>query len=501
MKSIDKRVFLLIAVVFLSLSLFAACDTDIPWGEETTISPSDCLSHTDADDNGFCDSCNSDVILEIDLYAINDLHGKLLDSDSQPGVDELTTYLKEAFEENENSVLFSVGDMWQGSAESGLTRGNMMTDWMNMLDFSFMTLGNHEFDWGDRYIEENGDIADFPFLAINVYDSESGERADFCEPSVTIDLGEVQIGFIGAIGDCYSSISGDMRDGYYFAVGDELTALVENESDKLRNEGVDIIVYTLHDSTSGCDESLTAEGYVDIVFEGHSHSAYAKIDKNGVYHIQGGGENTGMSHAEIEYNFANQSFDVDAEVIKNRKYSACSSDTIVDILMDKYSEESELLSSAVGTNSRQRYSNELKDLVAQRYASLAGERWGEYDIVLGGGFISCRSPGRLDAGEVSYAELYMLFPFDNRLALCSCTGEDLLDNYINTSNKNYFVSYTDYGESVRNTIDANKTYYIITDSYNYTYAPNNLTVIEIYDDITYARDLVAEYIQCGGMLE
>ena len=76
-------------VILLILCLVTACTpgTRPPVG--------DC-SHTDADDNGHCDDCGLSVIVLLDLYAINDLHGKLADGDTHPGVDEMTTYLKTA---------------------------------------------------------------------------------------------------------------------------------------------------------------------------------------------------------------------------------------------------------------------------------------------------------------------------------------------------------------------------------------------------------------------
>ena len=67
----------------------------------------------------------------VDLFAINDLHGKFCDSSTQAGVDELTTYLKNAYESEDHVLLLSSGDMWQGSSESNLTRGNIITEWMN----------------------------------------------------------------------------------------------------------------------------------------------------------------------------------------------------------------------------------------------------------------------------------------------------------------------------------------------------------------------------------
>ena len=41
------------------------------------------------------------------------------------------------------------------SMSANLTAGLIMTDWMNELDFTAMTLGNHEYDWGEEYIESN----------------------------------------------------------------------------------------------------------------------------------------------------------------------------------------------------------------------------------------------------------------------------------------------------------------------------------------------------------
>ena len=113
--------------------------------------------------------------------------------------------------------------------------------------------------------------------------------------------------------------------------------------------------------------------------------------------------------------------------------------------------------------------------------------------------MSVRSPYNLSAGEVTYADLQSLFPFDNRLTLCSIKGSDLKRKFFETSNSNYFIRCGDYGESVRWNIDVNATYYIIVDTYTAYYKYNNLTVIEQYADGIYARDLLAEYIKNGGL--
>ena len=90
-----------------------------------------------------------------------------------------------------------------------------------------MTVGNHEFDWGTSYIKTNAGLANFPYLGINVYSNTTNQRVDYLDPSVIINKNGAKIGIIGAIGDCYSSISASMVQDVYFKVGDDLTNLVK----------------------------------------------------------------------------------------------------------------------------------------------------------------------------------------------------------------------------------------------------------------------------------
>ena len=469
--------------------------------------------HTDENNDGACDDCGISVVIVLDLFAINDLHGKFLDSDAQGGVDELTTYLKNAYETEDHVLLLSTGDMWQGSSESNLTKGYVITEWMNHLNFAAMTLGNHEYDWGETYIENNATLAGFPLLAINIYDRDTNERVSYCQSSVLVQRGGARIGIIGAMGDCYSSISGEMSGGIYFKTGRELTDLVKSEAMALREAGADFIVYSVHDghgsSSSGSisDSALSAyydpilsEGYVDIVFEGHTHQRYVLTDGDGVYHLQGGGDNKGITHAEATINFANGRSEVTtAELISSTTYAHLPDDPIVETLKEKYRDQISAGDAVLGYNDSYRSGDYLRQLVADLYAKVGEEAFSDYDVVLGGGFLSVRSPYNLVAGEVTYSQLQMIMPFDNTLVLCSVKGSDLKKRFINTSNENYFIGYTAYGRSLGGQIDNNATYYIVVDTYTSTYAPNNLTEIARYKEEVYARDLLADYIRGGGL--
>lgn len=509
-----KRLIALILVIALFTTLFFTGCQENPAPQENDLHV--ISDHNDEDNNGICDTCSISVLVNLDFYAINDLHGKFRDTASnQPGVDELSTYLRRAFFTEENVILFSSGDMWQGSSESNLTRGLIMTEWMNDLDFVSMTLGNHEYDWGEDAVIQNHEIAEFPFLGINIYDRETNARVEYCEPSVVIERSGVKIGIIGAMGDCYSSIAADHTKDIYFLTGEDLTKLVEEEATRLREAGADLIVYSIHDGYGGKDYGDTAtnsmlssyydvslsNGYVDLVFEAHTHKFYVKKDSYGVYHLQGGGDNRGISYVDMNYNTANGNISVNtAEFIGTEEYITFSDDPIVEDLLEKYKDSVSIGDQVLGYNGYPKNSNELRQICADLYYQKGTELWGDdYDIVLGGGYFSVRAPGFLETGNITYAQLQMLMPFDNYLVLCSIKGRDLKEKFIETKNSDYFISNGSSGDLMKQEIDPNGTYYIVVDTYTSTWKPNNLTEIIRYSEEYFARDMLAEYISSGKM--
>lgn len=461
-------------------------------------------NHADKDNDEKCDNCGTSVIVNFNLYGINDLHGMYCDSDTQPGVDELTTFFKDQ-QATSNTVVLASGDMWQGSSESNNTKGKLATEWLNYINCSSMTLGNHEFDWSTEKIKTNAQLANFPFLAINVYDNATNKRVEYCQPSTVVQFGDAKVGIIGAIGDCYSSISASMCSDVNFKVKSELTTLVKEEANRLRAQGVDYIVYSLHDggraneSMDWYDISLS-NGYVDIVFEGHSHQSYAYTDSYGVYHVQGGGYNSGISAAEVRLNFANQQSNTsNVQVIRNSVYSKYASDSIINDLVEKYKDEIGNPNEVVATLSRDVSSTAIVNKVAELYCSIGLQTWGsQYQIMLGGGYLKTRKPYSLSSGNVTVSQVQTLLPFDNKIVLCSLNGTELKNKFIYTSNTDYHIAYSAYGESVKDDVVYNpkKTYYIVTDTYTSDY--HHLKVLATLGDNVFARDLLCDYLRGGG---
>ena len=168
----------------------------------------------------------------------------------------------------------------------------------------------------------------------------------------------------------------------------------------------------------------------------------------------------------------------------------------VNELLEKYDDLVSKGDEVLGKNSSYKSSKVLCQLVADLYYEAGMAKWGDdYTIAVAGAFIKARSPYNLSAGNVTYAQLQMIFPFDNNIVLCSIKGRDLRRVFYDSPNENYYMKY-----SLRSSdIQDNTTYYVITDTYSSTYSYNRMTEVARFDDTTFARDLLADYIRAGKM--
>ena len=463
---------------------------------------------------------STDVTL--DFYAFNDTHGKVRDNAESVGIAKTSTFIKNV-SENKHSLLISSGDMWQGSLESNSNRGELMTSWMEYLNFTSMTLGNHEFDWGVNSIKSISKKYNLPILGINIVDKKTQKRADYVQPSTIVYRGGAKIGIIGAIGDCYSSISYSQVMDVEFVLDKPMSSnkplsdLIKAESTRLRNEEkCDFIVYTFHGDSSNGDTyynpELSRDGYVDVVLEGHTHVERHYQDDNNVWHFQGQADGyVAINHFTVNLNTVTDEYtlsfneNLDVYNMKDDDKYNLEEDAGTNALINKY-DFSEYYKS-LGNNSVNRYRDELRQLSADLYFDKGTTKWKNYasKVVFGGGYTSIRSDGVLPAGPVTYAKLYELFPFDNDVILTQVDGYVLKNNFINNTNPNYFLKYSSYGLDLKqnqNKINDSSMYYIIIDRYSFDYLlSHSIEPVEvaIYDpNGFYARDFFAEYARNGG---
>ena len=223
----------------------------------------------------------------LDIYELSDFHGAVNEETHSEGnyigLSKLANYFDIKRAENAGgTVVVSSGDMFQGSAESNLTRGYMVNYAMNYMGFDSMAIGNHEFDWTDTWLKKNANLAyndhKIPYISANIVKKGTTETPDFITKSTIITRGEYKIGIVGSIGEkLKSSILKSCVEDYDFL--DEVSS-VNAEALRLKDvEKCDVVILTSHNDI----DLLNGKGFknIDAIFGGHAHiTKKTNIDDN-----------------------------------------------------------------------------------------------------------------------------------------------------------------------------------------------------------------------------
>jgi 5'-nucleotidase/UDP-sugar diphosphatase len=163
------------------------------------------------------------------------------DIDNIGGIAELTTLIKNIRRDEEHVFLFDAGDIFTG-ALSRLTNGALMFEFMITMGYDAMSIGNHEFDYGEEILAWEKDQAPFPVLAANVF--YKGTEHPFAQRHTIIERDGIRIGVIGILGQDAASTAVAPLDIDELDVTDPAQA-AQKSVDVLR-DNVDLIVLLTH---------------------------------------------------------------------------------------------------------------------------------------------------------------------------------------------------------------------------------------------------------------
>jgi S-sulfosulfanyl-L-cysteine sulfohydrolase len=193
------------------------------------------------------------------------------------GLDRIATVLDAIRAERGEKVAFlDGGDTWQNSYTSLVTKGQDMVDCMAMLRPDAM-VGHWEFTLGADRIRELTRSLGFPFLGLNVRDTEWNEPVF---PATTmLERGGVKIAVLGQAYP-YTPIANPrwMIPHWSFGIRE---GEVRAEVEKARAAGAELVVLLSH---NGFDVDRKLAGRVagiDVVLTAHTHDALPAVVKVG----------------------------------------------------------------------------------------------------------------------------------------------------------------------------------------------------------------------------
>ena len=446
---------------------------------------------------------------DLKIYYVNDTHGSFSRIEGEAGISYIGQYIMDNVsyntENNIASLVLSGGDMFQGGIESNETHGDIMIDAMNIIGFDAMALGNHEFDWGEKYLSQFPSKLNCPLLSCNVFYADGGE-VEYLSSSIIVEKMGIKIGIIGAVeANIGSSITGSISDEFRYP---NPTSYVKAISSELRGEGCDIVIGVFHDGgyegTTGSPtkyESLTSidssfgRKYLDAMFFAHDHQAKLGV-YNGVPYLEAGsnGRYVGEMTLNLEGNGYSYSV-VDNDVRNINAYQNCTtSNPEIDALVDKYREQIGDPDQVLYTFTREYSREEFTVLVCQAmlwYVNEYPQYFDDTEVY----FASHNTGGiryyPIPAGEFTRRDLIKVIPFDNELCIQTCNQYHLSQ----MERSSYYETY-----SVNDIIfDSNGYTKAVTISYiaDYQYAYRYQQSMIKYEEYT-AKNAFIDYLLNSG---
>ena len=220
-------------------------------------------------------SPNDTSMYNIAILGTNDLHGRIfpdqltfptnLEVYKSGGAEYLYSYVEILRKEwGEKFLWLDAGDQYIGGLECMLSDCDIMNTFYNAAKVDGITLGNHDFDYGVDALKKKIAQSTFPYICANLYEPSTQSYEVFGDKQSRYKIytvGEVKIGVIGLITVETKTMSGSDLSQYEFH---DYKDIVEELSDKLRNEdNVDAVILLPHFGPK-CDDATNGKLNIDI---------------------------------------------------------------------------------------------------------------------------------------------------------------------------------------------------------------------------------------------
>ena len=239
--------------------------------------------------------------VHITILCTTDVHGHVLPSLNSTSGKEIggmlrcATAIEEIRKKEPNVLYVDCGDLIQGTAESWLTRGRIMTRTMEWLRCDAWVLGNHDFDWGIDAFAALHDQTSLNMLAANlIVRPDATNRLGKVMPYLIKDVDGVRVAIVGLTTPgiplwTRPELLGDIDFGQ--SVG-ALAGIMP----AVRAEKPDIMVLLVHqgyrelgdDNANEVNQLARSFPEFDLMLGGHLHKPLASARLNGVLYSQAG---------------------------------------------------------------------------------------------------------------------------------------------------------------------------------------------------------------------
>jgi 2',3'-cyclic-nucleotide 2'-phosphodiesterase/3'-nucleotidase len=390
----------------------------------------------------------------ITLLSTTDIHGHIEPWDyyaNKPvdlGLAKIATLIKQARAEAPHALLLDCGDTIQGTplayyfAEKDTSKPNPTIAAFNALHYDAMTVGNHEFNFGEQVMWKAKGESQFPWLAANVEQTYT-KGVEHIGSNIIKNVEGVRIGIVGFVtpGIPRWEIPEHYK-GYEFQ---PIVAAAQRVIPEVRKQ-VDLLVVIMHsgldrdpqngaaapdqiDNENAAWELADQVPEIDVIFYGHTHREMPELIVHGVLMSQA--RNWGQSLARADVEMSRDDAGHWSVTSKHSKTIPVTPDVAADPeitkLAEPYQEATQkYLDTPIANSAKEltgqysRYEDDpLVDLIHKVQLDA-----GHADVSMATMFF----PGvKIPAGPVTVRQAAALYVYENTLYVVQMTGAQLKD--------------------------------------------------------------------------
>ena len=227
--------------------------------------------------------------VNIKLLGTSDIHGRIVPwsygadvEDKSGSYAQIATYVKDVRKNNKNVVLVDVGDAIQDNQvdvfakDKKYYKDHPIPKVLNEMKYDIFVLGNHEFNFGMKALDEILKDIKAKKLTANFYHKKNDKR--YIDATTIIEKDGVKLGIIGLstpMSAKFEEDTGNLKDMKFTSPTEEARTQVE----KLKAKGVDAIIVIAHMGIenenkipdTGMRDVINAVDGIDVVIAGHMH--------------------------------------------------------------------------------------------------------------------------------------------------------------------------------------------------------------------------------------
>jgi len=365
-------------------------------------------------------------LVNLKFIHINDFHG-YSDEYRVPheegitgGIERVASEIKKLRGENpDGSITLDGGDIYEGGMYTKFSQGDIVSKFYKHMGFDAGVIGNHDMSWGLEPYAKIAKDCGHDFLGANVVDNSPEKHLNFLKPYKVIEKQGVKIGILGLT--TFMTSVGPPGNKIVDIEKPEITAEKYIKEMKEKHN-VDMVVVLSHMGSD--NDAVLAEKVkgIDIIVGAHCHTALKEPRKAGnTLLVQAGHDGEYVGNLDIVFDKNNKTISsYEGKLIPVT--GDIKPDPDVTELTAPYIEKYKVINNEVvgKTDIELPYSLTNRTVLSKFFVDAQ-----KMDSDVSATSLFCIRKG-LPKGDITYGDLFNMYPFDNDLLQVKTEGESVV---------------------------------------------------------------------------